>query len=181
MRSGTASFLLAQRPCMSRWHSLDSGFAAGIYDVYDCFALFCPAGGGTGRPVFHIVGMGSRIQNGICGSGDFARNAYVSIVMTPSQAKQGAISSIVPMASHVDHTEHNVDVIVTEQGFADLRGLSPKQRAKQIIDNCAHPNSALRYGLLRPVSSSFGGHTPHLLNEALSWHHRHGSEKTMRS
>ena len=44
------------------------------------------------------------------------------------------------MASHVDHTEHDVQVIVTEQGLADLRGLSPKQRAKQIIEKCAHPD-----------------------------------------
>ena len=28
------------------------------------------------------------------------------------------------MASHVDHTEHDVSVIVTEQGLADLRGLT---------------------------------------------------------
>lgn len=60
--------------------------------------------------------------------------------MTPSTAKQGSISAIVPMVSHVDHTEHDVQAIVTEQGLADLRGLSPKQRAIQIIENCAHPD-----------------------------------------
>ncbi|NTV09713.1 MAG: acetyl-CoA hydrolase/transferase family protein, partial [Zoogloea sp.] len=74
--------------------------------------------------------MGTSIMNGIGGSGDFARNAFVSIFMTPSSAKGGAISCIVPMVSHVDHTEHDVQVIVNEQGLADLRGLSPKQRAK---------------------------------------------------
>ena len=84
--------------------------------------------------------MGSRIQNGIGGSGDFARNAYVSIFMTPSTAKGGKISAIVPQASHVDHINQDVQVIVTEQGLADLRGLSPKQRARLIIDNCAHPD-----------------------------------------
>jgi succinyl-CoA:acetate CoA-transferase len=73
--------------------------------------------------------MGSRIQNGIGGSGDFARNGYVSIFMAPSMAQKGSISTIVPMVSHVDHTEHDVSVIVTEQGLADLRGLSPRQRA----------------------------------------------------
>ena len=83
--------------------------------------------------------MGTSIMNGIGGSGDFARNAYLSIFMTPSTAKGGAISCIVPMVTHVDHTEHDVQVIVTEQGLADLRGLSPKQRAKVIIENCAHP------------------------------------------
>ncbi len=84
--------------------------------------------------------MGTSIMNGIGGSGDFARNAFISIFMTPSSAKGGSISCIVPMVSHVDHTEHDVQVIVTEQGLADLRGLSPKQRAKVVIDNCAHPN-----------------------------------------
>jgi succinyl-CoA:acetate CoA-transferase len=69
--------------------------------------------------------MGSRIQNGIGGSGDFARNAYISFFLTPSTAKGGAISAIVPMVSHVDHTEHDIGVVVTEQGLADLRGLPP--------------------------------------------------------
>ena len=40
---------------------------------------------------------------------------------------------------HVDHTEHDVQVIVTEQGLADLRGLAPRHRAERIIENCAHP------------------------------------------
>src|SRR5215470_938676 len=90
--------------------------------------------------------MGSRIQNGIGGSGDFARNGYLAIFMAPSTAQRGSISTIVPMVSHVDHTEHDVDVVVTEQGLADLRGLSPRQRARLIIDKCAHPDyrAALR-------------------------------------
>ena len=82
---------------------------------------------------------GSSIMNGIGGSGDFARNAWLSIFMTPSSAKNGEISCIVPMVTHVDHTEHDVQVIVTEQGLADLRGLSPKKRARVVIENCAHP------------------------------------------
>ena len=81
--------------------------------------------------------MGSRIQNGIGGSGDFARNGYLSIFMAPSTAQKGTISTIVPMVSHVDHTEHDVQVVVTEQGLADLRGLSPRQRAHLIIEKCA--------------------------------------------
>lgn len=84
--------------------------------------------------------MGSKIQNGIGGSGDFARNAYISVFMTPSTAKGGKISAIVPMASHVDHITQDLQVLVTEQGLADLRGLSPKQRAEVIIANCAHPD-----------------------------------------
>ncbi|CAM05045.1 succinyl-CoA:acetate CoA-transferase [Saccharopolyspora erythraea NRRL 2338] len=126
--------------------------------------------------------MGSRMQNGIGGSGDFARNAYVSVFVTPSVAKGGAISAIVPMVSHVDHTEHDVDVIVTEQGLADLRGLSPRRRAELVIDKCAHPDfrPALRDYHERALRSSFGGHTPHLLAEALSWHQRYLDEGTMR-
>jgi len=118
--------------------------------------------------------MGSRIQNGIGGSGDFARNGYLSIFMTPSTAKNGAISAIVPMASHVDHINQDVQVIVTEQGLADLRGLDPKKKAALIIENCAHPmyRDALREYFERAKKSSFGGHTPHDLREALSWHQR---------
>jgi succinyl-CoA:acetate CoA-transferase len=119
--------------------------------------------------------MGTQIMNGIGGSGDFARNAYISIFMTPSLAKGGAISCIVPMASHVDHTEHDVQVLVTEQGLADLRGLSPKQRATVIIDHCAHPTfrPALREYVRRALDSGCGRQTPHLLDEALSWHSRY--------
>jgi succinyl-CoA:acetate CoA-transferase len=119
--------------------------------------------------------MGSRIQNGIGGSGDFARNAYISFFVTPSTAKGGAISSIVPMVSHVDHTEHDVNVIVTEQGLADLRGLAPRRRARLLIDNCAHPDyrPLLEDYFDRALSGAFGRHTPHLLAEALSWHERY--------
>ena len=126
--------------------------------------------------------MGSSIQNGIGGSGDFARNAWVSIFLTPSTAKNGAISCIVPMASHVDHTEHDVHVLVTEQGIADLRGLPPRRRAQQIINNCAHPDyrPALQDYLDRATASNAGKHTPHLLDEALSWHARYLKTGTMK-
>ncbi|MBI5130882.1 MAG: acetyl-CoA hydrolase/transferase family protein [Rhodopseudomonas palustris] len=117
----------------------------------------------------HITG--TSIMNGIGGSGDFARNSYLSFFMTPSAAKGGKISCIVPMASHVDHTEHDVQVIVTEQGLADLRGLSPKQRAKVIIENCAHPTfrPALKEYFKRALEYSPGLHTPHILDEALTF------------
>jgi len=125
--------------------------------------------------------MGSRIQNGIGGSGDFARNAYISFFLTPSTAKGGAISTIVPMVSHVDHTEHDVHVIVTEHGLADLRGLSPRRRARLLIDNCAHPDyrPMLADYFERALHASFGGHTPHLLDEALGWHQRFVATGTM--
>ncbi|MCW2695433.1 MAG: aarC [Modestobacter sp.] len=125
--------------------------------------------------------MGSRIQNGIGGSGDFARNAYTSFFVTPSTAKDGAISAIVPMVSHVDHTEHDVAVIVTEQGLADLRGLPPRRRAQQVVARCAHPDyrPLLEDYLARAAHHSYGQHTPHLLAEALSWHTRYLDTGTM--
>jgi succinyl-CoA:acetate CoA-transferase len=126
--------------------------------------------------------MGSRIQNGIGGSGDFARNAYVSIFMTPSTAKGGAISAIVPEVSHVDHITQDVQVIVTEQGLADLRGLSPKQRATIVIENCAHPDYKfmLRDYYERARKHSYGQQSPSLLNEALSWHQRYVETGSMK-
>jgi succinyl-CoA:acetate CoA-transferase len=119
--------------------------------------------------------MGSRIQNGIGGSGDFARNGYLSIFMAPSSAKKGTISTIVPMVSHVDHTEHDVQVLVTEHGLADLRGLSPRQRAHLVIEKCASPEykPLLVDYLSRSESLSYGKHTPHLLTESLGWHNRY--------
>ena len=117
--------------------------------------------------------MGSKMINGIGGSGDFSRNAALTIFSTTSTAKGGKISSIVPMCSHVDHTEHEVSVLVTEQGYADLRGLSPKERALAIIENCAHPDykDALLDYFHRACACS-AQHTPHILQEALSWHTR---------
>ena len=129
----------------------------------------------------HVAG--SSIINGIGGSGDFARNGFLSCFVTPSTAKNGAISAFVPMASHIDHTEHDVAVLVSEQGLADLRGLSPRQRAQQVIDHCAHPDyrPMLQDYLDRALRDSRGKHTPHLLGEALSWHQRFLDTGTMRA
>ena len=127
--------------------------------------------------------MGSRIQNGIGGSGDFARNAFISIFMTPSTAKGGAISTIVPRVSHVDHINQDVQVLVTEQGLADLRGLSPKQKADKVIAQCAHPSyrPMLQDYYARARQGSYGQHAPALLTEALSWHQRFIDTGTMRA
>lgn len=92
----------------------------------------------------HLVG--SKMMNGLGGSGDFTRNAYLSIFLTPSVAKDGCISAIVPMVSHTDHNEHSVKVIISEYGVADLRGKSPRQRAACIIENCAHPDYRQIFG-----------------------------------
>ena len=127
--------------------------------------------------------MGTRIMNGIGGSGDFARNGFLSAFLSPSTAKNGTISAIVPMVSHVDHTEHDVSVIVTEQGLADLRGLPPRKRARVVIDNCAHPDfrDQLNDYFERASRDSYGKHTPHLLPEALSWHQRWLDTGTMKA
>ena len=117
--------------------------------------------------------MGSKMMNGIGGSGDFARNGCITIFSTASTAKSGAISSVVPMVSHVDHTEHDVMVIVTEQGYADLRGLCPRERAVSIIENCAHPDyKEMLSDYFRRACESGKTHTPHILEEALNWHAR---------
>lgn len=114
----------------------------------------------------HVVG--TRMMNGIGGSGDFTRNGYLSIFSCPSVTKGGLISNIVPMASHIDHTEHSVDIIITDQGVADLRGKDPVQRAETIIENCANP-------IYRPLLREYlalgkGGQTPHTLEASLAFH-----------
>ncbi|MBV4461024.1 MULTISPECIES: acetyl-CoA hydrolase/transferase family protein [Pseudomonas] len=113
---------------------------------------------------------GTRMMNGIGGSGDFARNAHLAVFVTKSIAKGGAISSVVPMVSHVDHTEHDVDILVTEIGLADLRGLAPRERARAIIDNCVHPDYRQALNDYFTAACAIGGHTPHILRDALSWH-----------
>lgn len=126
--------------------------------------------------------MGTKMMNGIGGSGDFARNGYLTIFFSNSIAKGGAISSIVPMCSHFDHTEHDVDVFITERGVADIRGLSPKERARVIIKNCAHPDyqPLLMDYLERGEKATGFAHTPHIMNEALSWHTRFLETGTMK-
>ncbi|MBI9013995.1 MAG: acetyl-CoA hydrolase/transferase family protein [Clostridiales bacterium] len=117
--------------------------------------------------------MGSRMMNGLGGSGDFTRNAYLSFFTTVSTAKNGDISSIVPFVSHVDHTEHDVEVFVTEQGLADVRGLCPTERARAIIENCAHPNyKEMLLDYLNRAETGKFSHEPHLMDESHSWHDR---------
>jgi succinyl-CoA:acetate CoA-transferase len=123
---------------------------------------------------------GTHMMNGIGGSGDFARNAYLSVFVTQSTAKNNQISRIVPMVSHVDHTEHDVDIIVTEQGLADLRGLAPRQRAKVIIEHCAHPDYKAELMDYFERACQRGGQTPHLLEEAFSNYTRLRETGTMK-
>ena len=111
---------------------------------------------------------GTDVLNGIGGSGEFTRNSYLSIFMTASVAKGGKISAVVPMCPHIDNNEHSVQIVVTEQGLADLRGLGPMQRARRIIEKCAHP--AYRDYLRRYVQTARSGHIRHDLTGCFELH-----------
>lgn len=124
--------------------------------------------------------LGSQMINGIGGSADFARNARLTIFVTKSVAKGGHISRVVPFVTHVDHSEHAVDVIVTEQGIADVRGLAPVERARLIIENCSHPDYREELTAYFEEALTRGGHTPHVLEKAFSFHERFTREGTMK-
>lgn len=112
--------------------------------------------------------LGSKMMNGIGGSGDFTRNAYISVFTCPSVAKGGKISAFVPFVSHLDHSEHSVSVVITEQGIADLRGKSPVERMHLIIDNCVHPE--YKEQLKDYVRLAGTNHTPHTLAASFGMH-----------
>ncbi len=123
--------------------------------------------------------LGSKMMNGIGGSADFTRNAFLSIYSCPSTQKGGAISPIVPMVSHVDHSEHSVKILITEQGIADLRGKSPKERAQCIIENCVHPDyKQLMWDYLKIAGN--GVQTPHKLMAAFALHQAFAESGDMR-
>lgn len=82
---------------------------------------------------------GRDIVSGVGGSGDFNQNSHLAVIALPSEVNEDR-SRIVPHAPHIDHTSHEIDVVVTEQGVADLRGKSPYERATALVENCAHPN-----------------------------------------
>lgn len=133
--------------------------------------------------------FGSRMLNGLGGSADFLRNSKYSIMHTPStrptKGDKHGISCIIPKCTHIDQTEHDLDVIVTEQGLADVRGMSPRERAREIIKQCAHPE-------YKPILQDYfdkaefeclkkgWGHQPHLLYNAYDMHkhlEEHGTMK----
>lgn len=123
--------------------------------------------------------LGTKMMNGIGGSGDFTRNAYISIFSCPSVTKGGLISNIVPMVAHADHSEHSVDIIITDQGVADLRGKDPVQRAQTIIENCANPEyKELLWDYLKMGK---GGQTPHSLAAAFAFHVEFNKSGDMRN
>ncbi|HHX32452.1 MAG TPA: succinate CoA transferase [Bacteroidales bacterium] len=112
---------------------------------------------------------GTKMMNGIGGSGDFTRNSYLSIFLTPSVAKNGAISCIVPKVTHEDHNEHSVKIVVSEYGVADLRGKGPRRRAEELIEKCAHPN--YRPLLHEYLNLGVKGHIPQDLYSCFAFHH----------
>lgn len=112
--------------------------------------------------------LGQKMMNGIGGSGDFTRNAFISIFTCPSTAKGGKISTIVPMVSHLDHNEHSVQILITEYGVADLRAKSPIQKAHEIINNCVHPD--YKEQLKEYLKLTSKAHTPHNLSAAFGMH-----------
>lgn len=114
--------------------------------------------------------LGTKMMNGIGGSADFSRNAYLSIFSCPSIQKGGKISAVVPMVSHVDHSEHSVKILATEQGIADLRGKDPRQRAETIIENCVHPMYKEMMWDYMKLAEKTGGHIPHDLRAAFALH-----------
>jgi succinate CoA transferase len=112
--------------------------------------------------------LGKQMMNGLGGSGDFTRNSFFSIFTCPSVAKGGKISTIVPMVSHVDHSEHSIKILITEQGIADLRGKSPIKRAQAIIENCVHPD--YKELLWDYVKLAGEAHTPQTLSACFGMH-----------
>ncbi|MPR31885.1 acetyl-CoA hydrolase/transferase C-terminal domain-containing protein [Salmonirosea aquatica] len=133
-----------------------------------------------------IIEINTAVPLSLAGSHDiFLTGNYPNHAIIPITApgkpvgKNNAISRIVPMVSHVDHTEHDVDIIVTEQDLADHRGLAPRQRAKVIIENCVHPEYQYPMQKYFTDACKSGGHTPQVPKEALSWHERFRQYGTM--
>lgn len=112
---------------------------------------------------------GTRMINGVGGSADFNRNSLVSVCALPSTLNDGDISRVVPMTFHVDHTEHDIDIFVTEQGVADVRGCSPVERAELIISNCAHPDFEPDLQAYLDDVKHQNNHIPHDIERAANW------------
>ncbi|MDR0927734.1 MAG: acetyl-CoA hydrolase/transferase family protein [Ignavibacteria bacterium] len=124
--------------------------------------------------------MGTKMMNGVGGSGDFTRNSYLTIYTAPSVTKGGAISAVVPMCAHIDHTEHDTMVFITEQGVADLRGKNPTQRAHEIIEHCVHPDyKQMLWDYLKLGGTN--GHTPHTLAKVFNMHLEFANSGDMRN
>ena len=70
-------------------------------------------------------------------------------------------------------------VLITEQGVADLRGKSPRERAAAIIENCVHPEyKQLMWDYLKLSGKC---HTPHALASAFDMHVEFAKSGDMRN
>lgn len=123
--------------------------------------------------------LGTKMMNGVGGSADFTCNAMLATFTCGSTAKDGKISSIVPFCSHVDHTEHYVDAVVTEYGVADLRGRCAMDKAKALIA-IAHPDYRPLLNDYLKLAERYGGHTHHVLNAAFAMHDTYRRKGDMR-
>jgi acyl-CoA hydrolase len=137
-------------------------------------AIEVDLGGGVNSS--HI--MGRQVMNGIGGSGDFTRGAYISIFSCPSTQKGGKISTVVPVVTHLDHSEHSVDVLVTEHGVADLRGKDPRERGRIVIANCAAPE--YRDQLTAYLAFTRPGHEALSFRSSFEMHHKFAQDGDMR-
>jgi acetyl-CoA hydrolase len=79
----------------------------------------------------------------------------------------------------------NGDADILHQGLADVRGLSPRERARVIIDKCAHPEyqpilkeylDMAEYHCLKKGM----GHEPHLLWNVFDMHKNFATKGTMK-
>ena len=74
-----------------------------------------------------------------------------------------------PFASHIDHTNHYIDAVITEYGVADLRHKSDMQKAEELI-KVAHPDYRPLLQDYLKFAEKRGGHTHHELSAAFAMH-----------
>jgi len=110
--------------------------------------------------------IGPNAHNGVGGSPDFTRAARLVVVAMASTAAGGRYSRIVPLVSSADIPRQDVDVLVTEHGHADLRGLSPRERAEAIIGRCSNPRFRDDLWAYYRTAKDAGGHLPFSLEAA---------------
>ena len=115
---------------------------------------------------------GTRLVSGLGGGATFASNAGLSVMLMPSTRKNGQISCFVPNTPHVDIIHHDVDVVISEFGVADLRGKDDVEWARRSTERCTHPDyrRALEQSLEEALSGK--GHHPMQMGSAYSWHER---------
>jgi acyl-CoA hydrolase len=94
----------------------------------------------------NVERVGARVVAGIGGHADFCAAAArsvggVSVIALRSTTKDG-VSTIVPEVDVVSTPRCDVEVVVTEHGVADLRGVDDAERARRIAAVAAPPHRA---------------------------------------